>query len=379
MAGLTIDVDTDLIEARALVERADSDPESVRSAATALLAEVDPTEHLRGAQPYAAWALGLALRHLRELADSRRWLTRAADALSANEPDHTRVVLTLAGTLAFLGELHEADALLADVETTSDLAGRVRFQRAAIAERLGDVAHAADGYAQALDDFRRAGAQLGAAHALSGVGLIELERDQPSDALHRFRDARSLYAELGLDLLQATAAHNEGLAAMRSGDLISAIGLLAEASEELERLGQPFAETALDRIECLLLLGRPAEAARRAAEAIEILQRAGGATDRAELLTTIGAALRRSGNAELARRAFDVAGQLFAEQGRPTWVDVVELRRLESASEPTVDTLASLAAVTSRLRQAGMESFATEGDVSILAMASSSNRPSLTR
>ncbi|MEM9042607.1 MAG: tetratricopeptide repeat protein, partial [Actinomycetota bacterium] len=359
----------DIDDARELVIGADDDPASVREMAAAALAHLDDSDVLDEAEAIVAWALGLALRHLRELDAARSWLDRALSALAPGSDDHTQVTLTLTGTMAYLGELAEAEQRLRDAEPSAALAGRVTFQLAAVTERVGRVDEAAAGYHDALAQFRRSGDRLGEAHALSGIGLVELESDQPSAARTSFGAALEIYRELDLEMLIATGTHNVGLAAMRSGDLVRASELLGESARELDRLGQPFAETALDHVESLLLLGRPDEAAERATRALESIQSSSASTDRAEMLTALGLALARGGAHDVAQRAFATADQLFLDQDRGPWRSVVNLRRLQSEAAPDRSTLESLLTLSTALRSTGMETAAIDSDAAAVDIA----------
>ena len=57
--------------ARTLVTKADANPAEAATAARASLVGVGEDETLDGAHAIAAWGLGLALRHLRELEEAR--------------------------------------------------------------------------------------------------------------------------------------------------------------------------------------------------------------------------------------------------------------------------------------------------------------------
>ncbi|MFK8022829.1 MAG: CHAT domain-containing protein [Ilumatobacter sp.] len=348
---------------RRLVVDADDDPRRVRDAARVLLEDAQD-ETLTDDQAIAAWALGLALRHLRELDEAVRWLRRAGEALPDGSDDHTSVLLTLAGTMAFTGELVAADELLAGVVASEALAGRVTFQRAAIAERLGEIDRASEGYQRALESFRTSGDRLGEAHALSGIGLIAIQQSNPADARRAYEAAHDAYDELGLELLSATATHNRGLAATRMGDLDLAAEILESAAAALSALGEPFVEVALDQVELLLLLGLPEQASDRAKEALAQLQRSGASTDRAELLVTLGVALHGVGHHEVGDRSLAVAERLMADQNRPGWQAVVQLRRLEVDPAPAREAVVETA---TELRRIGLTDLAADADVLALA------------
>lgn len=355
--------------ARELVGLADADPGRVASTARARLADVPEGATLDAAQAVTAWALGLALRHLRQLDEALWWLDRAIGALEPGGDDHTRAVLTLTGLLAFQGAFEKADELLTDLEPSPTMAPRVTFQRAAIAERVGDVDTAAEGYRSALTSFRESGDRLGEAHALSGLGLVAMTRGDPRVAYELYRDARRIYVALGLDMVAAVMRRNMGWAATRAGDLITAVELLETAGEELRAHGQPFIETELDYVEALMLLGRRAEATERAAAALGELQTAGASADRAELLVALGEALVTTGHAEVGERSFAVADQLFTSQGRPSWSAVVRLRRLGVMRTPSADAVAEILRLGAELRGAGLTDTAIEADVLALERA----------
>ncbi|MEL6892669.1 MAG: CHAT domain-containing protein [Actinomycetota bacterium] len=342
--------------ARQLVARADAEPEAVRTEALTLLPGTDESE-LDEAHALAAWALGLALRHLRDLDGATYWLDRALRSLDDGAEDHSRVALTLTGVMAFRGEFRNALATLDALEPTDALRGRIGFQRAAVLERLGEISNASVGYESALEEFHRNGDRLGAAHAQNGLGLIALERGSHAIAAARFGLARSIYAELDLPLLAAVARNNIGLAALRSGDVMHASELFDIASAELTDLGEPFGETALDHVEAMLLLGRPSAAAERASDALRQLQSSGVSSDRAELLVSLAVALHRDGQTGAASRAFDVADELFETQGRPAWRAVTRLRRLEA---DTITTPADLLATGDELVAHGLDDAALD-------------------
>lgn len=353
-------------EARLLVDRADDDPASVRSDVEALLAEVKGDE-LSEVHAICAWALGLALRHLRSLSAAQEWLERSLRFLPEGGDDHTSAALSLTGVMAFTGELREAEKMLEELNPSEQLRGRVEFQRAALAERLGETDRAAIGYDAALGLFCATGDALGEAHALNGLGLIALERNAAKDAVRYFGLARSLYVNLQLEMLAAVARNNLGLAVMRSGDLITAIDLFEAAADELSAMGEPFAETVLDQVEALLMLGRPSEASMRAQAALAVLQTKGASADRAELLLALGVALRSNNEEATADRAFDVAEQIFRAQERPGWVAVAKLRRQEALG--TGADLAEVLRLGSELRSLGMDNAAANTDVLALDLA----------
>ncbi len=281
------------------------------------------------------WAGGLALRHLRELDEAAEWLGLALAA--CDEQDHTAISLTLAGTLVLAGRLDTADEILAAASTEGPVGARVAFQRAVVANRRGDLDRAERGFTEALASFRAYDDELGEAHAQSSLGLVDVDRGHAARAIPRFGLARALYRDLGLGMLATLARHNLGYAALRAGDLATAVDQFTAAEEELREVGEPFAEVALDRAEALLLLGATGRAAAVAVEALRTLDHAAADTERAESLVALGRAFAASGRRDLARRAFAAAVELFSQQGRTGWEHVVAVRRL--TAEPDVSVV----------------------------------------
>lgn len=351
-------------DVRALVDRADAEPVEVARAARARLRDVSAETLLDHEQSIVAWALGLALRHRRELDEAATWLGRAIEGLVDGSDDQTRVGLTLAGVLAFRGEFGRAIAFLDGLSPSSELAPRVTFQRAAIAEHVGDVEAAAAGYEEALRLFEATGDRLGEAHALSGLGLVARRHGDAVTALERFGAARDVYLDLGLDMLAAAMRSNMGWAASRSGDLVGAIELFERAAAELRAHGESFIETELDLIEALMLLGRRTEATDRAVRVLTQLQSAGASADRAELLVALGEALAMSHHPDVAAQAFTTAERLFADQGRPSWGALVRLRRHLVWDDEA--SRGDLLAVGNVLREAGLTDAAADADVQVV-------------
>ncbi len=353
--------------ARTLVTQADANPAEAATAARAALMGVGEDAPLDGAHAIAAWSLGLALRHLRELDESRTWLLRAIDGLQPGSDDHTNAVMSLTGLLAFTGEFDEADQLLTSLTPSRELAPRVTFQHANIAGRVGDVERAAEGYATALTQFRANGDRLGEAHTRNGLGLIATTSGHPDRAFDHFREAREIYLDLGLDLLAVLTRSNMGYAATRTGNLVAAIELLDTAKEELRAHGEPYIETELDHAEALMLLGRRTEALDRTAAALRSLQSSGASADRAELLVALAMALFAIGHGDVAERSLATADRLFEEQGRASWRHVVTLRRLQATSDTGTDVVADALRVGDQLRDVGLDAEAMDAD--LLAVA----------
>ena len=289
----------------------------------------DAKQTLTTEQAVVAWALALASRHLKKLDDAEHWISRAVDGFEPGSDDHTLAELTHTGVLAFQGRLDEAAKLLRGLCPSRELHARVRFQMGAVAEHRGDLSTARDAYSGSLEPFRETGDSLGEAHALTGLGLIEIAAGEAQTAMVRFGLALSLYAELDLPTMVASARCNLGRAAARAGELVVALDNLSLAATELKALGEPFTEVALDRTEALLAAGLHDEAISEVTTVLPSLTAGGAAADRAEALLFLGRALGRSGDTETAQRIVEVAAAEFIEQGRDNWALIAELRGLE--------------------------------------------------
>lgn len=342
---------------RRLVRQADADPAATVEEAGVFLGTATTDELTTPEQGLAAWALALALRHLRRLDEARTWIEAAVQRFPAGTPDHTETVLTLTGVLAFQGELTEAAALLDDLDAPEELQARVAYQRGAVAMRQGEATTAEKAYRRALDRFKTSDDLLGEAHALVGLGLVAIERSEPQEALARFGLALALYQDLELPLLAAVARNNLGHAATRAGELAAAMHHLERAAKDLEAMGEPFAEVALDRADALLSAGLAHEAGEQILAILPVLTEAGATTDRAEALLGLARVLSTSGEYEAGREVLDAARGAFEQQARRGWVDLTELRAVEMTladgndDRPLTDAqIKALESLSTRLR-----------------------------
>lgn len=359
----------DIDEARELVARADAEPSSVVQIATTLLEQSSPTWDRASA--VTAWALGLALRHLRRLPEATRWLEQALATVDLGEDDHTAISLTLAGTFIFAANFADAERVLDRTRPQGALKSRVDFQRAGLAARRGDIDHAWAGFCAALDGFERNEDRLGEAHAHSELGQILLKRVHPDRAIPRFGLAGALYEELGLDMLVVLARHNLGLAASRAGYLGIAVDELEYVHTRLLAMGEPFTETALDRAEAMMLLGAPARAITITHEALRTLTAGTVDTDRAELLVALAQALATSGRSDLALTTLDLAASMFEDQDRPAWRDIVALREADITRARSPQAVLTLA---DRLRSHGFGNLAADADLLAVQVASDTGK-----
>jgi tetratricopeptide (TPR) repeat protein len=338
------------------------------------LAEADARRAAGDDGPEVSWARGLALRNLRRIDEAVGELEGALDAESDGDL-HTGIALTLAGALDYAGRLTDGVALLDGlVDVPAALAGRVLCQKAVLLERLGDRPRAREGYVASLAAFGAAGDAMGRAVALGGLGLLDVDTGRHAEAAAELAETEAILDDLGLDAMAAFTTVNRGYAALRAGDVVSALRLLDAGRARLDELGEEAGiEGEMDRVEALVLAGLAQEAAVVAADLVRRLTELGMETDRAEGLLVLSSALVGAGRTEPAVRAAAAAGRLFAAQVRSGWVPVAELAAVRAGG--TTDATAALA-LADRLAGAGFTVRST--DARLLAAAATDD-PALVR
>ncbi len=316
------------------VHQANADPATVRALLQPRLAIA--TIPFDEPHAIAAWALGLALRNLRELDSAQQCLTAALAHLTIATDHHTGAGLSLVGALAHQGEFDEALEILDGLRPSPELQARTVFQRAAIDEFRGELGEAHAGYEAAWQSFRTSGDRLGEAHALSGRGLIECHRGHAVQAITTFGLARALYDEIELPLLVTVADYNIGFAATEAGELAIALNHLARAHEAMKAFDEPFGELALVHVYALSAAGLMSEAADLALDSLDSIEDSGAEGDRSEMLLALGRSLRDAGNRDAADQVMATARDLFDRQGRELWVAAAEIALLESTAAAVV-------------------------------------------
>lgn len=160
------------------------------------------------------------------------------------------------------------------------------------------------------DDSLHARALLVLAMAARGLG--ELDR-----AVDAYRDAESLCGALHSSLLRRRLLSNRSVLELHRGELEDALTSLEEAAAICEMVGlrRSGALTSARMAVALCALGRPAEAADRAAEALELARWSISAGQRGDIHYRLASALLDLGENEGGRRHATRASLLFAEAG----------------------------------------------------------------
>lgn len=241
-------------------------------------AAIDALEHVRALRERAA-ADNLAGRPLdaagaleTALAELDRIQTRGRAGGSPPDPaelvrDRAKTMVTygltdflLAGLPAALERLGVAERLAGELADAGLLA-RVRFQRASIHGRAGDLAAAwrdFDGVLEHLDAFT----DREQCSVLLARGMLAVKQARPREAVDAFARAAALAERLGFLEQEVMARHNQGYAAHLLGDVPRALALMGAAAERGGSVA--VATMRLDRAAALLEAGL-------AREAVEVL------------------------------------------------------------------------------------------------------------
>ncbi len=277
-------------------------------------------------------ARGLAARESGDAGAAVRYLRRSVSCADRDgSPDRaadTRA--SLATTLALVGRPDEAERLLAEAEQLAgpDLRPRVQMRRGAVLGLLGRHEDAVDVLGRAIRSLRASGDVLWEARALNNRAIAHLDLGAPHRAEHDTARSRELYARTDQGLEAASATHNLGFVAYRTGALPEALERLAEADELYALAGDAAPSLAMDRCVVLLAAGLYDEAYRQIDDCIAGFSGHDSRTGLYAEALLVGAraaiAARRPARAvEHAARA----ERLFRRQGN---VRAARLARLES-------------------------------------------------
>jgi len=278
-------------------------------------------------RPYAAsvarQAAGIVLREIGNVEGGVREL-RAAVRLARQAGSREReadaraalgVGLVRAGrTRDGLASLDRAIRLSSGAAT-----GRILLQR-------GITRWAAGGYAEALDDLRRAvsllrpaGDPLWTARALDARGLVHVSIGECDRADADFLAAGRLFTETSQELEAMHTGLNRALAVFAQGDLPAALARLEEAAarQPLDRL-MPVLR--IDRCAILLAAGLVTEALAEADAGVRDIDRLSGHPARkAELLLMAASCAQAAGQPETACARAQAAYRLFRLQQSAWW------------------------------------------------------------
>nr|WP_246376434.1 CHAT domain-containing protein [Conyzicola lurida] len=249
---------------------------------------------------------------------------RQLDAALARDPDPD-VEALVTGILAYIvSETGDADTALAMCLAAAADPRLSAHTRAVLAGQTGLIELRRGDADAALKHLSAAAARLDTdparqGRALLNRGLVRLDRTEPAAALRDFGRAAEAFDRSGEPVEQAKALHNQGYAAMLTGDLVTAIRSMDAARPVLAALSPVAAAVGdADRAEVLLAAGMTTEAVRVLREVARVygLRRLRQAQAEAEL------ALARALSAESPLEASTIArraARRFRSRGSESW------------------------------------------------------------
>lgn len=285
-------------------------------------------------------ALGLAHRHLRDLASSTEHFTRAIEIASAAGLREIagQARLSMSGNLAEAGRFD--DAIATADRAAADLDGfdsaRATLQKATIHMVRGDWAGAVAGFGAALAGIEAAGASVSLANLHANRGMVHLRQGDLLRAERDMHAACELYERLGSRRRAADVLKNLGMVATARGDLPLALARYHEADAILTDLGISDPMGLLHRAHGLLG-ARLVEEARQAAEAAVRGFEAEGAEARlVEARLYLADVRLAAGDPAGARQEVAAARALMAGQRRPAFAPLADYADLRArlAGEP---------------------------------------------
>ncbi len=328
-------------------------PADALAGARAVLAGRPPA----GDASIAHQVIGLVERDFGDVRVAVRYLRRAARlARRSGSADREADVLgSLGVAIVQSGRTAAGLAVLADAAARAGglTAARMRFRRAAVLDVLGRHPEASGEIRRALPTLRRAGDTIWVARTLTLRALIALGQGATERADRDLTEAEKLFATTDQEHDAAMAVHNRGIAALRGGDLPTALTHFDEAARRYQRLGTSSPELSLDRCAALLAAGLAAEALAEADTALRRLdQSRGRATKRAELLVAAAQAALAAGDPRIAQTRATMATRAFTAQHRDRLAvhsRLLGLAARQAAGRPTARLVRQTAALAARL------------------------------
>jgi Tfp pilus assembly protein PilF len=233
------------------------------------------------------------------------------------------VLSSLGAALVYLGRTGSG---LAAFERAAQLASDSQLGR--VLQRRGTLLWTLGRYAAALEDLRRAIALLvragdlaWTARALNTRGVVHLAVGAPLRADADFAAAGRMYADTHQELALAHTVLNRGLAALRSGDLPTALTFFDDAAVRYQRVDVPTPELSQARCAALRTAGLTGEALAEADVAIGENERVHGQpTRRADLLLVAADCALAADQPQTALARAGAAGRLFRAQRRDRYL-----------------------------------------------------------
>lgn len=270
---------------------------------------------------------GLALSAPASLAGEWSALQALSALLWFHAEQPARAFAELAGAL---GELP------AEAPSAREAAARLYGQRAYLSFRLGSYDEGLSDSDSALFALQAGRDEIEAADSIearlrSNRGLAEMYAGHYAEARADLERALELHRKAGERLKAAEVLDNLGCLATLLADYPAALRSFDEALAEHRRLGVPSEHVVVDRAELFMTARLYPEARAALAEAVELLEEGGLATDGAEARLLLAEASLLDGDAGAARTAAEEARSAFERQERAAWAVRAEevLARIE--------------------------------------------------
>lgn len=304
-----------------LIELAVRNPiDAVRRIALALRSEPSAVD-----RPPLLYARGLAERETGNVARAAATFTEAiARAEEMGQIALRREIQTsIAPVLLMTGTAAEAFAALDAAADGADpeSAAIIECQRAGLYVKTGDPSAALACYERSLPVLDDGAHEIPLANGLANRGILATWLGRPLDGTRDFTRARDIYIAHGNALDAADMTRNLGFAAVRHGDIPSALSAFDDADADLA--GQKsVTSVGLDRAEALLAVGLADEAAAVATATAAKLEKFGDRSAAAEGRLLAAQALALNGEPDRALQAAIDAAEAFARTGMLGWAAV---------------------------------------------------------
>ncbi|MBI4943099.1 MAG: tetratricopeptide repeat protein, partial [Actinobacteria bacterium] len=284
----------------------------------------------------ARQALGIVLRDLGDTKGAKVHLRRALRLRrEAGDPVGVADVLSTLGiTHALAGEVSEGIACFTEAESLVDgpAAGRVLTRLGYVLALVGRHDEAMTALSTAVPLLERAGDRLWEARARNNRGRASITMGNVEQADADFAWAEEWFGLQGQEVEQAIAQHNRGAAAGAAGQIPKALDLFHRSSRRFEELGVFIHEAAVWECWTLLAAGLAADAQRRAADALALVdRRRGQGAVIADLALFAARAALAAQEPDAARTHARHAERLFRRQGRDGFAHVARSLQLEAA------------------------------------------------
>ncbi|OKH98925.1 regulator [Streptomyces sp. CB02923] len=267
-----------------------------------------------------------------------RLLTAALEAQDPHAEGRLRLLMIHVHIMA--GRLTEADweaqAAMALRRHCADpvLSSHALNESGIIASQQGRHEDAEALLTQALAAYRSYGNQNSVASVLANLARTYQDTGRIAEGVHLAEQCLALYQEIGATIRLATGYYVLGVALTQAGRPEDALRQLEQAvpiyQDNRQCLWEAMAYWRM--AESQLAAGRPAQAAGLAEEALAILHGPSGQWARANALTVLGHALRRTGHADRGRVCWQKALETYEALDSP---EAPTVRRLLSTSRPT--------------------------------------------